>query len=625
MPGEPARGVEPVGDLADDRVRVGRHVVEPGPGAGDRHARRRRVPPREPRRASRPTSVLVDGLVRRPSAGAGLRHREHERVAAPAEVEARLGLDRQRQVAGEARRPAAVSTSWRDERPDGELDAELRARAPPTTRPSRARGRPRRARARRSAPGPRRRAPTARRTSSRVIAGRVRRPVLAAEDGAEHVVDVEAGDPRGVDPLDRDAERRLHLAPPLELVQPLVASSRGRGSRPARRARRPSERKNPTLSRASRTSGADENCCRTPPSALPRRTRGDRRRRRRARPRPRRRRARWYAMEAPTTPAPATTSRLPAIPRAPRPPSASRSRSGGRTSGRSAHALPARRRASAPRAGGTTPSSRGAPPSRGRALLGRLADDGRDLLGERRRERRDGADGARLATAVDERLGADEDVEAVEEVALERVPRACPRPSSRRRCPPPRAVAPASPGRRRTRRSPRTRRRRTAAARRPRRPRAGARAARRASSLKYGGPITATASAPASAACAASATVSASSARRSARRRAPARRPPRASARARGGARRASERTASPFVPNASTPSSPAPDEEVGVRPERVLVERAPRRRRAASRRRRSRRGAAPSARRAALAPTRSTVPAMRRARVSGRFASSTH
>src|SRR4029079_5582838 len=59
----------------------------------------------------------------------------------------------------------------------------------------------------------------------------------------------------------------------------------------------------------------------------------------------------------------------------------------------------------------------------GGALFGRIADDRRDLLGECGREPRPRPDRPGLAAPMDQRLGADEDVEPVEQVAGERIPR----------------------------------------------------------------------------------------------------------------------------------------------------------------------------------------------------------
>ena len=122
--------------------------------------------------------------------------------------------------------------------------------------------------------------------------------------------------------------------------------------------------------------------------------------------------------------------------------------------------------------GNTRPRPQRAEPSRpGRWARAQPRRPGR----ERRGESRDGSDGAGLDAAVDERLGADEDVEAGEEIGLERLPRSVAdleadevrgvvprRRSSRGRSGSPPCV--------------RTRRRRTGAARRPPQRRRSARA-----------------------------------------------------------------------------------------------------------------------------------------------------
>ncbi len=151
--GEAARRVDAVGDRADDRVRVGRHVVEAGPRAPDRRARAGRVAMREP-----PAPVLDEVVAARP---AGPSQRFDGSVIASrsavgadaAEVEAGLGLDRHRQV--ERKRPRRA----RRRRAGGRAAARAaRARDVGRARrtPLRSRGRasPRRARARRRAPAP---------------------------------------------------------------------------------------------------------------------------------------------------------------------------------------------------------------------------------------------------------------------------------------------------------------------------------------------------------------------------------------------------------------------------------------------------------------------------------------
>jgi len=91
---EAAGRIDAVGDAADDRMCVRGHVVEAGPGLRDRRAGRRRVAagePREPVGEER----FVDGCLERP-ARLRIGHREHQPVAATAEVEAALGLDHHR-------------------------------------------------------------------------------------------------------------------------------------------------------------------------------------------------------------------------------------------------------------------------------------------------------------------------------------------------------------------------------------------------------------------------------------------------------------------------------------------------------------------------------------------------
>ena len=148
----------------------------------------------------------------------------------------------------------------------------------------------------------------------------------------------------------------------------------------------PSERKNATLSRARRTSGADENCWRTPPSALPLapdaivaelrkhdlvgagrgEVVGDRG-------------ADDAAAGYDVAPASHSSSRATS--------SSSRSRSGARTSGRSGTPFHAAMRFSAACRGNVSTRARRSASER-RALGGRLADDRGHLVRERRGERR---------------------------------------------------------------------------------------------------------------------------------------------------------------------------------------------------------------------------------------------
>ena len=113
------------------------------------------------------------------------------------------------------------------------------------------------------------------------------------------------------------------------------------------------------------------------------------------------------------------------------------------------------------------------------ALGRRLADEAGDDLRVDRRERRHRADGARGERLRDQRLGADEDREALEQVRLDRRPSACRRPSSRPCSAPGRAAARSPGSGSRSRSWPRTRRRRTASARTRPRPWRSARRGRR--------------------------------------------------------------------------------------------------------------------------------------------------
>ena len=67
--------------------------------------------------------------------------------------------------------------------------------------------------------------PTCSRTPNELArdARRIGDSVLAADDGAEDVVGPQSGDERGIDPLDRHAERPLDRSPLLELGQTLLA------------------------------------------------------------------------------------------------------------------------------------------------------------------------------------------------------------------------------------------------------------------------------------------------------------------------------------------------------------------------------------------------------------------
>ena len=104
-------------------MRVGRHVVEAGPRVLDPGSRRRQVPVREPPEPVR-DHALVDAFLVGP-ARLRIGHREDEPVAAAAEMEPGLGLDRHRQVGGQVERRGLEQLAA--ERPDRQLDAELRA------------------------------------------------------------------------------------------------------------------------------------------------------------------------------------------------------------------------------------------------------------------------------------------------------------------------------------------------------------------------------------------------------------------------------------------------------------------------------------------------------------------
>ena len=221
--GEPARRVEPVGDhrrRSDERRESCRRArptparpgFRPPAGTGAR-SRRAASPPRASRRRSaRPPSAASDSGIA--STSASPRRRKWK-------------PDSDSIVSGRSRaRPAtaAVSTSWRT---SGRTEARRRA-----SRASAADDAPvastRTSASSSSASVSSSHLDTELRGAPHELARdarRVGRPVLPAEHGAEHVVRHEAVDPRGVDPLDRDAERRLHLAAPLELVQPVL----GRG------------------------------------------------------------------------------------------------------------------------------------------------------------------------------------------------------------------------------------------------------------------------------------------------------------------------------------------------------------------------------------------------------------
>jgi hypothetical protein len=122
VPGEAARGVEPVADRADDRVSVGSHVIEARPGTDDRGVCRPRITVRKPL-APVLNQVVVDDLLGRPPRGR-LGHRQPERLSTPAEVKGRLVLDGHRQISRNVAHGTDIDelpAQW----PDGEVWAEL--------------------------------------------------------------------------------------------------------------------------------------------------------------------------------------------------------------------------------------------------------------------------------------------------------------------------------------------------------------------------------------------------------------------------------------------------------------------------------------------------------------------
>ena len=124
---EAARGVHALADPADDRVRVGRHVVQPGPRTRHRRTGGRRIAMREPV-APVLDERLVDLFAVGP-AGRRLAHRETKRLAAAAEMEAGLGLEHHRQVGRQRCAPARLD-ELTAERPDREVGPTARASAP---------------------------------------------------------------------------------------------------------------------------------------------------------------------------------------------------------------------------------------------------------------------------------------------------------------------------------------------------------------------------------------------------------------------------------------------------------------------------------------------------------------
>ncbi len=104
-------------------MRVGRHVVEPRPRPNHRRAGRGRIPARKALAPVR-DELLVDLLALGP-ARRRLVHRQAERVAAPPEVEPRLGLEDHRQVVRDPRDRAHVD-ELAAERADRKAGPELR-------------------------------------------------------------------------------------------------------------------------------------------------------------------------------------------------------------------------------------------------------------------------------------------------------------------------------------------------------------------------------------------------------------------------------------------------------------------------------------------------------------------
>ena len=266
--GEAARRVDAVGDAAEDRVRVRRscRTAPPtrrrsgAPAAAESGARAARAGRRTP------TSSTT---VSKPHRGSGSCHRQHERIAA------RGGSGNRSRTRRSSSGMPADDVHRRGgeqlpaERPHRQLDAELRTQAPPTTGrrrsracPPRRRGSRRRCSLRTSTPSP-----TARRTSSRVDAARIGDAVLGAERRAEHVVGREPGTKdastrsTGTPSSACSARRASSAARPVlgrreEQVADLVEERLARARRRTRCCR----------ARA-RTSGAVENCWRTPPIA----------------------------------------------------------------------------------------------------------------------------------------------------------------------------------------------------------------------------------------------------------------------------------------------------------------------------------------------------------------------
>ena len=241
--------------------------------------------------------------------------------------------------------------------------------------------------------------------------GRVRDPVLAADRRSEHVVDTEAGDERGIDALDRNAERCLELAPLLELDEPALGGgeeevpdlleerSAELTEEPDARLREPHLRlgrellPDPTHRLAGRAARdlphlREHDAVRAPEGEVVGDGRSDRAR------------ARYDDSSHPRS-----SWRSPSL----------SCRSGRRTSSRSGTPRRPRMNLSAAWRGKRSITARSSPSATAPASC-RLSHDGRDLVRERGREAGDRADGARGDTVEDERLGADEDVEALEQI-----------------------------------------------------------------------------------------------------------------------------------------------------------------------------------------------------------------
>ena len=381
---------------------------------------------------------LVDRRLERP-ARLGVGHREHEPVAAAAEVEAGLGLDHHRQVVRQAGQRRGLE-QLAAERPDRQLDAGLRREL---------------------------RRPRAARDHEHVAFHALGRSVLEhldpellrstqhfARDGArvgntvapaagrtEHVVDGEARHDRGVDALDRHAERVLQQAPLVEVGEPFLrrreeevadlAEEAGaeRGEELDALAREHDLRRGRELlahaaHRTRRRAGGELAALRDDDivGAEQRKLVGDARA-------DRARAGDDYASHSLTMRSTFTTS------------SSRRPRSGV-TLHATAH--PGRRAGRAPSS--TAPRGREAPAAtraaRRRAHRALRWDRaGRDdRIGKASGEARHRAGGAAGEALRDERLRADEDVEAFQRVGLETLPRVCRTPSARRSSPPPPAA-----------------------------------------------------------------------------------------------------------------------------------------------------------------------------------------